>query len=330
MMMSKINCEIIKDLLPLYTDKACSKETMDAVEEHIHNCPVCEAELIKLQSVPDISSSVDEDIDKAVKNANKKIKKGKKKVAIRTICIALCIAMLSGVFIFFQYPLNLEKDYFCNSGLKAVSQHETWKIENTKKFNYENTLVKCYIDTKHGKYEETEHQDGFVLTWDEKKFIVFNDTRTGENFYSDTSFNDYCKQINDSIDSWYYPAFILKKGVKELGYQTELSPMYDSKLIIELIKMEPPETTLFLNFNDYSKACAYYYLHQFGLPVADKFIVGESKNNVMWGTINIRENFDVYVLYYQPYDNTQKETMAYICGFTKEEAQEIAKSIVIK
>ena len=328
--MSKISCDIIKDLLPLYIDGVCSSDSIDIIEEHLKDCPLCEAEFLNLQNNTDIKPQIDKDIDKAVKNANKKIKKGKKKVALKTICIVLCFAMLSGIFIFFQYPLSMEKDFYMSSGFAAVSQHETWEIESAKKYNYENVFVKCYIDTKHGKYKETEHQDGFVLRWNENKFILFNDIRTGENFYSDTSFDDYCKQINDSIDSWYYPAFILKKGVKELGYQTELSPMYDSKLVKELIEMEPPETTLFLNFNDYSKACAYYYLHQFGLPVADKFIVGESKNNVMWGAINIREDFDVYVLYYQPYNNIQKETMAYICGFSKEDAKEIAESIVIK
>ncbi len=328
--MSKLSCNIIKDLLPLYIDRVCSSDSVEAIEEHLKDCPLCEAELLNLQNNTDIKPNIDKDIDKAVKNANKKIKNGKKRVVMKTICIVLCIAMISGIFIFFQCPLNIEKGYFIKSGYKAVKEYEEWEIESSKKSNYENDLVKCYIDKKHGKYEETKTVDGFVLRWSEKKFILFNDTRTGENFYSDTSFDDYCKQLNDSIDSWYYPTFVLKNGVKELGYQTELSPMYDLKLVKELITMDPPETTLFLNFNEYSKACAYYYLHQFGLPVADQFIIGESKNNVMWGTINIREDFDVFVLYYQPYDNTQKETMAYICGFTKEEAQEIAKSIIIK
>lgn len=327
--MSKISCGIIKDLLPLYIDGVCSSDSIDLIEEHLKNCPLCEAEFMNLQNNTDIKPEIDKDIDKAIKNANKKIKKGKKKVIIKTICVVLCIAMLSSIFIFFQYPLNLEKNYFCNSGLKAVSEYETWEIESTKKSNYENELVKCYIDTKHGEYEVTEHKEQLTLQWNEEKFIIFNNTR-GEELINDITFDGYCKRINDSIDSWYYPAFILKNGVNKLGFQTEFSPLYDAKLIKELITMEPPETALFLNFNKYSKACAYYYIHQFGLPVADKFIVGESKNNVMWGTINIREDFDVFVLYYQPYDNIQKETMAYICGFTKEEAQEIVKSIVIK
>ena len=328
--MSKISCDIIKDLLPLYIDGVCSSDSIDLIEEHLKECPLCEAEFSNLQNNTDIKPEIDKDIDKAVKNANKKIKKGKKKVAIKTLCIMLCIAILSGIFIFFQFPLKLEKNSFANSGLKAVSEYETWEIENSKKSNYENNLIKCYIDSKHGKYKETEHQDGFTLRWGEEKFISFIDTRTGENFNSDTTFDEFCKELNEAIDSFYYPTFVLKNGVKELGYQTELSPLYDLKLVRELITMEIPETALFLKFNEYSKACTYYHFHLFGLPVADKFIVGESKNNVMWGTINNIEDFDAYILYYQPYDNTKKETMVLLRGFSKKEAKEIAKSIFIK
>ena len=100
--MSKISCNIIKDLLPLYIDGVCSSDSIDVIEEHLKECPICEAEFLNLQNNTDIKPEIDKDIDKAVKNANKKIKKGKKKVAIKTICIVLCITMLSGVFVFFQ------------------------------------------------------------------------------------------------------------------------------------------------------------------------------------------------------------------------------------
>lgn len=328
--MSKISCEIIKDLLPLYIDNVCSSDSVEAIEEHLKDCPICEAELMKLQNNTDIKTEIDKDIDKAVKNANKKIKKGKKKVVLKTLSVVLCLVFLSGVLVFFQYPLSTEKNYFFNFGFKAVHMHEIWEIETGNSFNYENALAKCYIDNKHGKYKETELQDGFVLRWNEKKFILFTDTRTGENFNSDETFDEFCKELNKSIDFWYYPSFILKNGVKELGYDTEFSPLYDLKLVRELLTMVPPDPALFLNFNEYSKACAYYYLHRFSLPVADRFIVGESKNNVMWGTINNIEDFDSYILYYQPYDNTKKETMVCFRGFSKEEAQKIVKSIIIK
>ena len=42
---------------------------------------------------------------------------------------------------------------------------------------------------------------------------------------------------------------VMKNGVKELGYQTEHSPMFDAMLIKELITMKRPETALFLSWS---------------------------------------------------------------------------------
>lgn len=36
-----INCDIIKDLLPLYNDGALSEASRNAVREHIKTCPDC-------------------------------------------------------------------------------------------------------------------------------------------------------------------------------------------------------------------------------------------------------------------------------------------------
>ncbi len=36
-----MNCDIVKDLLPLYIDGCCSEESEKAVEEHIKNCDAC-------------------------------------------------------------------------------------------------------------------------------------------------------------------------------------------------------------------------------------------------------------------------------------------------
>lgn len=37
-----MNCQIIRDLLPLYCDDVCSKESRRAVEEHLAGCPDCQ------------------------------------------------------------------------------------------------------------------------------------------------------------------------------------------------------------------------------------------------------------------------------------------------
>ncbi len=36
-----MNCNIVKDLIPLYIDRCCSEESEKAVEEHIKNCDEC-------------------------------------------------------------------------------------------------------------------------------------------------------------------------------------------------------------------------------------------------------------------------------------------------
>lgn len=43
--MNTIDCEVIRDLLPLYIDRACSLRTAEVVEEHLKNCPECKAVL---------------------------------------------------------------------------------------------------------------------------------------------------------------------------------------------------------------------------------------------------------------------------------------------
>ncbi|MCM0647230.1 DUF3955 domain-containing protein [Clostridium swellfunianum] len=45
----RLSCEVIRDLLPLYYDKVCSKESSLLVEEHLTNCPQCLDELEKLK-----------------------------------------------------------------------------------------------------------------------------------------------------------------------------------------------------------------------------------------------------------------------------------------
>ncbi|WP_312433122.1 DUF3955 domain-containing protein [Lacrimispora sp.] len=41
----RITCEIIKDLLPLYHDNVCSKDSCKLVEEHLLTCEKCRNEL---------------------------------------------------------------------------------------------------------------------------------------------------------------------------------------------------------------------------------------------------------------------------------------------
>lgn len=46
----RLSCEVIKDLLPLYHDKVCSKESSFLIEEHLAECSQCSDELQKIKA----------------------------------------------------------------------------------------------------------------------------------------------------------------------------------------------------------------------------------------------------------------------------------------
>ena len=51
-----MNCDIVKDLIPLYIDGCCSEESEKAVEEHIRDCSDCKKLLEDMKSPSDIVS----------------------------------------------------------------------------------------------------------------------------------------------------------------------------------------------------------------------------------------------------------------------------------
>lgn len=96
--MKKMDCDIIKDLLPLYIDGVVSDTTKDVIEGHLSECEECRKEAAMLQKNMQLPAS--EKALEAEVHALKKIKKSffKKKViiALATACLTLLVA--AGVY----------------------------------------------------------------------------------------------------------------------------------------------------------------------------------------------------------------------------------------
>ena len=45
----KHDCEVIRDLLPLYQDDVCSPKSREMVEEHLKECEACKKELEEIK-----------------------------------------------------------------------------------------------------------------------------------------------------------------------------------------------------------------------------------------------------------------------------------------
>jgi len=91
----KYSCEIIKDLIPLYTDEVCSAESRSAVEAHFAECPSCRGLYEKMKS-DDITPVLESDAAEAVAYHEKRVRRrgfivGAVIAAIFMIPILVCL-----------------------------------------------------------------------------------------------------------------------------------------------------------------------------------------------------------------------------------------------
>ena len=91
----KISCEIIKDLLPLYYDGVCSKESMAMVEEHLAECDNCKAELLSIGEIIPVHG-MEQNLNEAetLKKLSKKWRRGKMKSFLRGVLIAIAVVAI--------------------------------------------------------------------------------------------------------------------------------------------------------------------------------------------------------------------------------------------
>ena len=68
------DCEVIRDLLPLYADEVCSERSRELIEEHLHECPDCSAMLEKLRT-HEIETDLREEKEQVIEYQAKRFKR---------------------------------------------------------------------------------------------------------------------------------------------------------------------------------------------------------------------------------------------------------------
>lgn len=99
--MNKINCNIIKDILPLYADNIVSEDTKKLVEEHLLNCNDCKKELSLLKSdleTPKVVITEKDDIA-FLKKIGLDIKKKRVFTAMLSATISAIVVILSFAYL---------------------------------------------------------------------------------------------------------------------------------------------------------------------------------------------------------------------------------------
>ena len=326
--MSKINCSLIKDLLPLYIDNLCSKETTEIVSNHLEICEDCNKEYEILKTEPKVKPQEDNSRE-LIKKVNKKFGRDKKRAVLKVIAIVIASVIFVGIIAFFKVPVYIAQDDFSNTRISYPDNYEEWEICNNSKKNFTHNAVDLYIDEKYGEYEVVDSNDVLQLKFKDGKTIVV--------YYIDSeripSFEEDKSVYEDIWKSYLILPSVMKKGIENLGANTEVATGYCKDLEFILIKTAPPEVKFFCSYDDYATACAYYSYFYTCMPWAEGseyYLLGENEKFRASGWTIFKENYTGYVLQYQEKENLANSSSIHVSGFTKEEAQEIFKYAVIK
>ena len=99
--MMKHECDIVRDLLPLYAEKLGSEATTELVKEHLKGCPACRVELEKLREPVPAAPEIDVDAEPL-----RRLKKAllRKKVQTVLCTSAVLLALLLSILSFLTAP----------------------------------------------------------------------------------------------------------------------------------------------------------------------------------------------------------------------------------
>ncbi len=151
-------CNIIRDILPLYVDEMISEDTVSFVEEHLEKCETCRAELEKMKSPNALeiaTSDTQKNGEKPFKAFAKKWKK-KKIVLVCSTALITIVIIFGAIFIFNQVQkqaLQYSQEYIVGqSGIKG------------------NVNVQQYIDI-HQDFDIGANKHGFAVFKEPEKAL---------------------------------------------------------------------------------------------------------------------------------------------------------------
>ena len=185
------NCEIIRDLLPLYADEICSESSKQLVEEHIAACESCKNELEDYR----YNTGIDNDeIDEkqAIQNFSKKLKKSNLKKTV--ISVVLCLTLIFSVGYIMFVPETTQKytDDLVNVKIpvdEGIDAHIN--LPNYRKISWftvynEEKEVDVYLTVKHNLFTR-----------------IFKDSDKSDNFWRTNGFA--CVSYQDGGSDYIHP-----------------------------------------------------------------------------------------------------------------------------
>lgn len=171
------NCNIIKDLLPLYVDDVCSDETKAMIVEHLASCESCkkEYEELKSQEAIEFYPEIDINEEKAIQSFAHKIRlKSIFKIILAIVATIATIFALAFALYVPSSPVTYE-----DGMLSVDTTSDTTRIDINLK-NYKTAYAVYYLneDGTYDVYVTVEKNLWSTIVPDtnpESKYIYIND-----------------------------------------------------------------------------------------------------------------------------------------------------------
>lgn len=214
--MSKVSCDIIRDLLPLYHDKVCSKDSNEMVEDHLNECNDCKNELNKIEAeinMPKENINQNPSDESVIKNIAVIWRRSKVKafiIGLISTSILFAIVLLGFTYPVVNVPSNVVK-------ITEISQLSDGRIAYHVELTDEYKLNRLAFNTdEHGNFYITPKRPVF-------KTKKVKDVPGFTNMYY--TFGDFLKTVyrdkygdNAEIKALYYGTpkdkiLIWKKGM---------------------------------------------------------------------------------------------------------------------
>lgn len=197
--MKNINCDIIRDVLPLYLDDVVSNETKEMVEEHLKNCEACKREAAIMKQNVTLPANENTRLAEAnvLKNLNIKIRR--KKITFGIISAVLTAAVIVSCLLFLTLP-------------KLYIPYDRTQFEITE---LNGRIYACYYGNAFGG-SVVHNPVSAKIDGTEKNVVVFYSYKTPldhikSHFQDKESDNPYFIHLGnaDEIDMIYYGKFNL-------------------------------------------------------------------------------------------------------------------------
>lgn len=158
--MTKIPCEIIRDLLPLYQDDICSEKSRIAIEGHMKECESCRKYLKKMECEIPIETDDAEKADEDWKGFREFSEKVSRKLNGRIIIVGGVIFLICVMLSVILFSDAFQSYHLSNIPVEDIKVEEVYQLKDGRLYVHLKSKRRITVQTYPQLVTETDLETG--------------------------------------------------------------------------------------------------------------------------------------------------------------------------